>query len=62
MKLESEPRQRCAECGAEQAHMVRMERGGPYCQICLLAAADVIEAAEKAEYVKKTSCYLITVC
>ena len=50
MNLYTEPRSRCSECGGEHHHMVRMERGGPYCQVCLLAAADVIEAAEKAAF------------
>ncbi len=42
MKLESEPRQRCAECGAQQPHMIRMERGGPYCRQCLFTAWDTV--------------------
>lgn len=44
MRIETEPGQRCAECGQqrpeEHNHMLRFERGGPYCRGCLFTAWD----------------------
>lgn len=40
-------RPRCAECGAERQHLVRMERGGPFCDTCLFKAGNMALNAER---------------
>jgi len=59
MKLESEPRQRCAECGNEEAHMIRMERGGPFCRDCLRQAQSFLMLGQETCHCGK---YKISAC
>lgn len=47
MKLQTDERQRCAECGEQKPHLIRFDRGLVVCNNCLSIASRILWSAQQ---------------